>query len=239
MLYASGSSTLSKLSAGTNGFVLTLVGGVPSWLAATGGSAYTAGNGLSLASNQFTVNQSQLSLSSIGGTLGVAQGGTGTTTAFTQGAVVFAGASGTYAQNSTNFSWDNTNNKLQVVGTIAGTHLKGIGSTPGVSVGTGAGTGGLTAPNISVSGTDSAGDITLTTGNGVLSLGATVLTLTFASAYGSTPHVILVPANATTALLGGVTNVFPSATTSAFIVTSGASALTALTTYKWTYHTIE
>lgn len=46
------------------------------------------------------------------GTLGVARGGTGTGTAFTSGSVVFAGASGVYTQDNTNFFWDDTNNQL-------------------------------------------------------------------------------------------------------------------------------
>ena len=47
-------------------------------------------------------------------TLGVAKGGTGTATAFTTGSVVFAGASGVYAQDNANFFWDDTNNRLGV-----------------------------------------------------------------------------------------------------------------------------
>ncbi len=52
------------------------------------------------------------------GTVGVANGGTGTTTQFTPGSVVFAGASGVYAQNNSNFFWDNTNARLGI-GTAA------------------------------------------------------------------------------------------------------------------------
>ncbi|MBI3335258.1 MAG: hypothetical protein HY001_02055 [Candidatus Portnoybacteria bacterium] len=48
------------------------------------------------------------------GTLAVARGGTGTTTTFTQGSIVFAGASGIYSQNNTNLFWDNTNNRLGI-----------------------------------------------------------------------------------------------------------------------------
>lgn len=47
------------------------------------------------------------------GALPVANGGTGAS-AFTQGSVVFAGASGTYTQNNANFFWDNTNGYLGV-----------------------------------------------------------------------------------------------------------------------------
>lgn len=48
------------------------------------------------------------------GTIGVTQGGTGTTTAFTTGSVVFAGASGVYTQDNANFFWDDTNNRLGI-----------------------------------------------------------------------------------------------------------------------------
>jgi hypothetical protein len=63
-----------------------------------------AGNGSGL------TNLSASSISS--GTLGVARGGTGTSTAFTLGSLVFAGASGVYSQNNANIFWDNTNNRL-------------------------------------------------------------------------------------------------------------------------------
>lgn len=48
------------------------------------------------------------------GTLPVTNGGTGTSTALTQGAVVFAGASGVYSQNAANFFWDNVNTRLGI-----------------------------------------------------------------------------------------------------------------------------
>ena len=49
-----------------------------------------------------------------GSTLSPSSGGTGTSTVFTQGSVVFAGASGVYSQDNANFFWDNTNNYLGV-----------------------------------------------------------------------------------------------------------------------------
>ena len=52
------------------------------------------------------------------GTLPVGNGGTGTATAFTAGSVVFAGASGVYTQDNTNFFWDDSNNRLGI-GTAA------------------------------------------------------------------------------------------------------------------------
>ena len=46
--------------------------------------------------------------------LGVANGGTGTATAFTAGSVLFAGASGVYSQDNANLFWDDTNNRLGI-----------------------------------------------------------------------------------------------------------------------------
>ena len=57
----------------------------------------------------------QLSLTAgVTGTLPVANGGTGTATAFTTGSVVFAGPSGVYAQDNAKFFWDDTNNRLGI-----------------------------------------------------------------------------------------------------------------------------
>jgi len=50
----------------------------------------------------------------LGGTLSVANGGTGTSTAFTQGSIVFAGASGVYSQDNANLNWDDTNNTMGI-----------------------------------------------------------------------------------------------------------------------------
>jgi hypothetical protein len=57
------------------------------------------------------------------GTLPVANGGTGTSTAFTAGSVVFAGASGVYSQNNAGFFWDNTNSRLGIGTTAPATKL--------------------------------------------------------------------------------------------------------------------
>lgn len=54
------------------------------------------------------------------GTLPVGNGGTGAT-AFTQGSIVFAGASGVYTQDNANLFWDDTNNRLGLR-TTAPTH---------------------------------------------------------------------------------------------------------------------
>lgn len=46
--------------------------------------------------------------------IGVTKGGTGTSTQFTAGSVVFAGASGVYSQSNADLFWDNTNKWLGV-----------------------------------------------------------------------------------------------------------------------------
>jgi hypothetical protein len=107
ILYASAANTLSRLAAGTNGFVLTLAGGVPTWAASTGGvTSFSAGTtGLTPA----TATTGAIVLS---GTLAVGNGGTGTATALTKGSVVIAGTSGVYTQDNANFFYDATNHRL-------------------------------------------------------------------------------------------------------------------------------
>lgn len=48
------------------------------------------------------------------GTLGVTHGGTGTSTIFTKGSIVFVGTGGVYSQNNSNLFWDNTNLRLGI-----------------------------------------------------------------------------------------------------------------------------
>ena len=52
--------------------------------------------------------------SGVTGVLPVANGGTNTSTAFTAGSVVFAGASGTYTQDNGGLFYDNTNDRLGI-----------------------------------------------------------------------------------------------------------------------------
>jgi hypothetical protein len=60
------------------------------------------------------------------GTLPVGKGGTGTATAFTPGSVVFAGASGIYAEDNAHFFWDDASNILTATRLLASTSV----STP-------------------------------------------------------------------------------------------------------------
>jgi len=81
-------SQLSAIVSGVSSFQTSLSGLTPS--SATGGAITLAG------------------------TLGVTSGGTGTTTQFTQGSVVFAGASGVYTQDNANLFFNDGTNSLGI-----------------------------------------------------------------------------------------------------------------------------
>lgn len=118
------------------------------------------------------------------GVLPVANGGTGTSTAFTAGSVVFAGAAGVYTEDNANFFWDNANNRLGLGTATPNEQLELTGnirlvastSTAGIiksgsflyihNFGTGNFFAGATAGNLTTSG------IGLNTGIGVLTLQA-------------------------------------------------------------------
>ena len=98
LLYASGSTTLSKLAD-----------------VATGNALISGGVGVAPSYGKIGLT------THVSGTLPVGNGGTGTATAFTSGSVVFAGASGVYAQDNANLFWDDTNNTLGIGTSSPGT----------------------------------------------------------------------------------------------------------------------
>ena len=75
ILYGSATNTWSRLAAGTNGYVLTISSGVPTWAASTGGvTSFSAGT------TGLTPNSATTGAITLAGTLAVANGGTGLTT---------------------------------------------------------------------------------------------------------------------------------------------------------------
>jgi hypothetical protein len=111
VLYGAGTSAIAATAVGTTGQVLVgNTGAAPSWATLTGigVTSFSAGT------TGLTPNSATTGAITLGGTLGVANGGTGTTTAFTAGSVVFAGASGVYSQDNANLFWDNTNDRLGI-----------------------------------------------------------------------------------------------------------------------------
>jgi hypothetical protein len=118
----------------------------------------------------------------------------------------------------------------------AGHHVTG-GAAPTLTAGAGAGT----TPTVSVSGTDTNGVISVTTGT-TPGTSATVATITFAAAFAATPKsIFLTPANSGAAALSGDRAVWADAgnlSVNGFTLNVGTSALAASTTYKWYYHVL-
>lgn len=154
---------------------------------------------------------------------------------FSVAAATVAGAGMTF---TTNYAFGVLSGNSNFVGNVNMFHLIGTSTAPTIAAGTGAGT----TPTVSITGTDLAGYISVTTGT-VPTLSATVVTITFNAAYGAAPRaVILTPANSNTALLTGVTQVFvdqAGITTTTFAITAGTTALTGSTAYKFYYTVIQ
>lgn len=135
LLYATGATTLAKLAIATNGMVLTLVGGLPAW-SVNGTGTVTSVSGTA---NRIVITGTaadpivdiaatyvgQTSITTLGSiatgtwnatTITVSHGGTGVTS-FTQGSVIFMGAT-TLTEDNANFFWDDSNNRLGV-GTLS------------------------------------------------------------------------------------------------------------------------
>ena len=92
ILYASATNTLSKLAAGTNGYILTLTAGIPSWQPNTGGvTSFSAGT------TGLTPSTSTTGAITLAGTLVSANGGTGFST-YTTGDLIYASATNTLSK---------------------------------------------------------------------------------------------------------------------------------------------
>ena len=105
LLYASASNTLSRLAASTNGYVLTLAAGIPTWAASTGGvTSFSAGT------TGFTPSTGTTGAITLSGTLNVANGGTGLTS-LTAGYIPYGNGTGSLSSYS-GFTYNATNNTL-------------------------------------------------------------------------------------------------------------------------------
>ena len=85
LLYASGTAALSKLGVGTDGYLLTVSGGVPTWQAApaTGVTSFSAGT------TGLTPSTGTTGAVTLAGTLAIANGGTNGTATPTAGTVAY------------------------------------------------------------------------------------------------------------------------------------------------------
>lgn len=105
-----------------------------------------------------------------------------------------------------------------------------ITGTPTIVAGTGAGTG----PTVSVSTNGKQLQVTVTTGTLPTGTNATIATVTLANALSYTPYPVFNAASGNTALLSGASMIYMTSTGTANVtITSGATALTAATTYIW------
>lgn len=132
-----------------------------------------------------------------------------------------------------NFNLYATNNAAVMIDGAG--HFIGTGPAPTIAAGVGAGTG----PTVAIAGFDTGGTVSVTTGTLPTGAAAVVATITFGGAWATAPSaVILTPANAVTAALGGL-SVFvnPAAvSTSQWVIDSNTVALAASTAYKWFFH---
>ena len=111
-------------------------------------------------------------------------------------------------------------------------HIITGGSTPTIAAAAAA----CTAPTVSISGTDTAGVVTVTTGTGCGATGQ-LATVTFASAFGATPKIVLTPASGETAALLGYQDDAALSTTGFHIGVFGVP--NDATTYKWHYYALQ
>lgn len=91
-----------------NGSIWTIIGGAGGTVTSVDVSGGTTG--LSFSGGPII----SAGLITMSGVLNNVNGGTGTSTQFTQGSIVFAGVGGTYTQDNTNLYWDNLNNRLGI-----------------------------------------------------------------------------------------------------------------------------
>jgi hypothetical protein len=125
----------------------------------------------------------------------------------------------------------------EVNGNVKSKHLIGRTSAPTIAAGTGAGT---TPTLVVTNATDMSGIVDVTTGTTPAGTNSTIATITFNTAYGAAPNVIISPNNANAAgLAAALTMVYVTSTTTTFVITSGTTALTAATQYKWFYQVIQ
>lgn len=150
LIYASGTSTLATIAAGTNGYVLTMSAGVPTWTANSNVSSFSAGT------TGFTPSTGTSGAVTLAGTLNVANGGTGATTL--TGYVKGSGTSAFTAASTI------PNTDVSGLGTMSTQNASSVAITGGSINGTSL--GASTAASAKVTTLDIASGLTLATAAG-------------------------------------------------------------------------
>lgn len=150
LIYASGTSTLATIAAGTNGYVLTMSAGVPAWTASGGVSTFSAGT------TGLTPSTATSGAVTLAGTLNVANGGTGATTL--TGYVKGSGTSAFTAASTI------PNTDISGLGTMSTQNASSVAITGGSINGTSL--GASTAASAKVTTLDIASGLTLATAAG-------------------------------------------------------------------------
>ena len=116
------------------------------------------------------------------------------------------------------------------------TRIKGTSSAPSIAGGSGAGA----SPTVSITGTDLAGEITVTT-DADPTTSAVFCTVTFTSAFGTAPYVVFAPSNdnSANAYRNGEPLYVNSSTTTFTLNTNSVASPQGSTEYKYTYQVIE
>ena len=128
-------SVLSTLATQNTSALVTSSTGAPQWT--SGGVSNRV-----LRTNGTTITFAQVDLTTdVTGVLPYANGGTNASTSFTQGSVIFAGATG-FAQDNTNFFFDDSNNRLGI-GTTAPTTTLDVNGAATIRNGANVVAGGL------------------------------------------------------------------------------------------------
>lgn len=113
-------------------------------------------------------------------------------------------------------------------------HILHSGSAPSIVAGAGAGA----TPTISILGVDNGGTITLTPGIGATGSGATIATITFATAFPTDSAVVLFPANLNAAQLNGIAAISINSSASSFALLATTTGLSSGTQVIYNYVTI-
>ena len=137
--------------------------------------------------------------------------------------------------------YNTTNGRLSDVSTftfgsglLSVPQIKGSGSTPAIAGGAGAGT----SPTVSITGSDLAGEITVTTDVDPTT-SAVFCTITFATAFGTAPYVVITPSSDEPASnpSGGL---YVASTTTTFTLnTNSTTAPNGSRQFKYHYHVIQ